>query len=101
MVFDSIKDNSAFSSLILNGEASQNQWSVSWLLAYMRSVSDPHVHGEALAKVADFLLEELQHERFKEHRAGVLVTAIDVSLLCGYPILINLCSFSKLNGRRW
>jgi hypothetical protein len=71
VVFDSIKDNPAFSQIILNldvSEAENSRLLLAFFKEYLQCTRDRPVYGEVLAKMVDFLCEETQHERFKDVR---------------------------------
>ena len=71
IIFDAIKDNPAFLSLVeLQSEGqpqSANVWSLNVLVAFTVKVAeDAHsAFPDVLAKMAALTLEELQHTRFK------------------------------------
>lgn len=85
VVFDVLKDNASFINLILKeGATTSSPWFLSWFSTYLRSIDDQRVHSEVLAKIADFLLEELQHERFGEVRPVAALAATRVCLSLEY-----------------
>lgn len=85
MVFDAVKNNPAFCKLVQginsNEAAAEKPWYLSWIYEYFHSVQKMEaVHNALVAKISDFLLEELQHERFGDARPYVLESAARVSL---------------------
>lgn len=83
VVFDSIKDNSSLSKIILDLGASEvdaSHWILELFKGYIQSTRDRPVFGEVLAKMVDFLCEETQHERFKDVRPVTMSWAVRVSL---------------------
>lgn len=86
VVFDSIKDNTSF----INSITAENvPESLNWLLRYLGSLLDKPSFGDVLSKVAVFLCEELQHERFKPIRPAVIVVATKVRE-CNAPTVRDL-----------
>ncbi|KDQ62427.1 hypothetical protein JAAARDRAFT_121642 [Jaapia argillacea MUCL 33604] len=76
VVFDAIKDNPAYTALIQSVDiAEEKPWFFAWFSEYLLSIWDLPVFGVVLAKLADYLCEELQHERFQDARPVVMVTA--------------------------
>ncbi|KAF5338959.1 hypothetical protein D9611_008720 [Ephemerocybe angulata] len=79
VVFDSIKDNASFSAILqevhLPGE---RQWTLTWMPELLSTLQEESIYGEVLAKMADFLCEELQHERFDEARPIIMNSAISL-----------------------
>jgi len=81
VVFDNIKNNIAFTRLIQNNSSDQKSWHLSWVHEYFHCTQKiEQIYGGIVAKIFDFLLEELQHERFGEARPHVFESAIRVSL---------------------
>jgi senataxin len=78
VIFDAIKDNTAYTELLLNSDP--GSWLLSWYMDYLNTIWDFPVLGNVVAKMADFMCEELQHERFQELRPSVMVAAARVSL---------------------
>lgn len=80
VVFDAVKDNPSFSKLLHSiDQSSDRPWILSWFDEYLHTTRDLPVYGEVLAKITDFMCEELQHERFKDARPVILVCATRVS----------------------
>ncbi|KAF8645168.1 hypothetical protein AX16_007996 [Volvariella volvacea WC 439] len=76
VVFDSVKDNSSFLQMIQDFNCSADRpWFLSWLFEYLHTIRSLPVYGEVLAKIADFLCEELQHERFRDVRPIIMNVA--------------------------
>lgn len=82
IVFDAVKDNLSYAELLHNVESSRDRpWFLSWFSEYLYTIRDLPVYGEVLAKMVDFMCEELQHERFQETRPFVMIAATRVSPL--------------------
>lgn len=100
VVFDAIKDNPSYIKLIEEvAPLDEKPWFLSWFGEYLLSLKDSNVFGDVLARIIDFLCEELQHERFKEVRPVVMFAAIRVSLwlsISGRKLMFNDSCF-----RRW
>jgi len=80
VVFDTIKNNTAFTRLIQNNSSDQKNF-LSWVHEYFHCTQKiEQIYGGIVAKIFDFLLEELQHERFGEARPLIFQSAIRVSL---------------------
>lgn len=80
VVFDSIKDNPSFLNLIQSTDPlRENFQPLGWFGAYIDTLRGKPVYSEVLAKMADFMCEELQHERFKDTRPVIMVSAVKVS----------------------
>ncbi|KAL0961073.1 hypothetical protein HGRIS_014934 [Hohenbuehelia grisea] len=76
IVFDSVKDNVSFlNSLSEIKPQGHNHWLLAWFAEYLRTVQEPAAYSNVLAKMADFMCEELQHERFRDVRPSIMVTA--------------------------
>lgn len=103
VVFDAIKDNSSFSGMLQGlKSADEKPWFLSWFGEYLTSVSDSTIYGDILARIVDFLCEELQHERFQDARPAVMFSAIRVSSSTSTsdPMMTNLhyCSYWLLRS---
>jgi senataxin len=82
VVFDSVKDNPSFSQLLQSISSSiERPWFLSWFREYLHTIRDLPVYGEVLVKIADFLCEETQHERFQDARPSIMASALHVSLV--------------------
>jgi senataxin len=95
VIFDAIKDNPSFSSMLQDlKSADEKPWFLSWFGEYLASISESATYGDVLAKIVDFLCEELQHERFQEARPVVMYSAVRVSGFISTPdaIMINIHS---------
>ncbi|KAJ7069799.1 SEN1 N terminal-domain-containing protein [Mycena amicta] len=89
VIFDSIKDNTALEQLLLRDAPPSNDHpSLSWCLVFLAAIDGHPAQDEIVAKMADFLCEELQHERFGAARPGSMFTAIKM-----------LSKFSRTNIR--
>lgn len=82
IVFDAVKDNNSFSKLVesIDSASTTSPWHLAWLPEYLNTIRDSPMYGEVLAKMADFMCGELQHERFGDSRPLVMVAATRVSL---------------------
>ncbi|KAG2359476.1 SEN1 N terminal-domain-containing protein [Suillus spraguei] len=77
VVFDAIKDNPSFSDMVQDlKSASEKPWFLSWFGEYLATISDSVMYRDVLARIVDFLCEELQHERFQEARPAVMHSAV-------------------------
>ncbi|KAG0703798.1 SEN1 N terminal-domain-containing protein [Suillus ampliporus] len=77
VVFDAIKDNPSFCNMLRDVKsADEKPWFLSWFGEYLTSISDAAMYGDVLARIVDFLCEELQHERFQEARPAVMYSAV-------------------------
>lgn len=77
VVFDAIKDNPSFSSMLQDLKlAGEKPWFLLWFGEYLATISDSGMYGDVLARIVDFLCEELQHERFQEARPAVMYSAV-------------------------
>jgi senataxin len=77
VIFDAVKDNPTYIELLLN--SNPGSWLLGWYMEYLHTIWRLPVLGSVVAKMADFMCEELQHERFQELRPSVMVTAVRVS----------------------
>lgn len=98
VVFDAVKNNPAFGKLIQSvpdaKQPEEKLWYLSWIHEYFYSVQKLEaIHETVVAKVSDFLLEELQHERFGEARPLVLESAARVSSC----VPVSLCCVSLVS----
>ncbi|KAG1742367.1 SEN1 N terminal-domain-containing protein [Suillus paluster] len=77
VVFDAIKDNTSFCDMLQDlKSADEKPWFLSWFGEYLTSISDSAMYADVLARIVDFLCEELQHERFQEARPAVMHSAV-------------------------
>ncbi|KAG1818441.1 SEN1 N terminal-domain-containing protein [Suillus subaureus] len=77
VVFDAIKDNPSFSDMLQDLKlAGEKPWFLLWFGEYLATISDSAIYGDVLARIVDFLCEELQHERFQEARPAVMYSAV-------------------------
>ncbi|THV05327.1 hypothetical protein K435DRAFT_774010 [Dendrothele bispora CBS 962.96] len=74
VVFDAFKDNSSLVDLLQNSKLSSDKapWFLSWFSELLSTLRDQPSYSAILAKMADFMCEELQHERFKTTRPLVM-----------------------------
>ncbi|KXN88165.1 hypothetical protein AN958_07624 [Leucoagaricus sp. SymC.cos] len=87
MVFDAVKNNTAFAKLIQSTQNNKDEkpWHLAWVHEYFRCVQKmEQIYSAVVAKISDFLLEELQHERFGDARPYVLNSATRHSALFIY-----------------
>ncbi|GLB38538.1 putative SEN1 N terminal [Lyophyllum shimeji] len=76
VVFDSVKDNKSFSETLQTIEPSMDRpWFLGWFPEFLHTISSLPAYGEVFAKIVDFLCEETQHERFKDARPIIMLTA--------------------------
>jgi len=79
VVLAGVKDNPTFLELLCASDVTDSPpWFLSWLIEFMRTAWSLHAFDDLLAKVADFLCEELQHERFKNSRPMSMCVASKV-----------------------
>ncbi|KAH7909030.1 SEN1 N terminal-domain-containing protein [Hygrophoropsis aurantiaca] len=77
VVFDAIKDNPSYALLIQGIQpGDEKPWFLSWFGDFLDALPDTAIYGEVLAKIVDFLCEELQHERFQETRPIIMHAAV-------------------------
>ncbi|KAG1785943.1 SEN1 N terminal-domain-containing protein [Suillus plorans] len=77
VVFDAIKDNPSFSNMLQDlKSAGEKPWFLSWFGEYLATISDSAIYRDVLARIVDFLCEELQHERFQEARPAIMYSAV-------------------------
>lgn len=97
IVFDAIKDNSAFLRMLQQiNPLEERPWFLPWFSEYLHTIRSLPAFPEVLARIADFLCGETQHERFKGARPLIIETAMPVcvlyeQLICNtHPIEIAL-----------
>lgn len=74
VIFDAIKDNKSFIAELEKPEPPS--WLLGWFMDYLSTVWTLPVLGSVVAKMIDFLCDELQHERFAAiHPLGILTAA--------------------------
>jgi senataxin len=76
VVFDAVKDNPSYSKLLQ--DANRTAEGLAWFWEYLHSIRNHPTYSEVLAKMVDFMCEELQHERFRDIRPAVLESATRV-----------------------
>ncbi|KAG5652968.1 hypothetical protein H0H81_002866 [Sphagnurus paluster] len=77
LVFDSIKDNNSFTELLKSIDSSaERPWFISWFSEFLKSIHKLPIFGEILAKMTDFLCEEIQHSRFDVARPMIMSAAM-------------------------
>ncbi|KAJ3747263.1 AAA domain-containing protein [Lentinula detonsa] len=77
IVFDAFKDNPSLITLLHEKDLSseRNPWFFNWLPEFLLTIRDQPVYTEVVAKITDFMCEELQHERFSTARPVVVACA--------------------------
>lgn len=85
LVFDAIKNNTAFGKLVESAQnnkpSDEKPWYLAWVHEYFHCVQKlERIYCTVVAKIFDLLLEELQHERFGDARPHTLESAARVSL---------------------
>ncbi|KAJ4482134.1 SEN1 N terminal-domain-containing protein [Lentinula aciculospora] len=77
IVFDAFKDNLTMLTLLHEEDLSseRNPWFFNWLPEFLLTIRDQPVYFEVVAKITDFMCEELQHERFSNARPIVIACA--------------------------
>ena len=74
VIFDAIKDNKSFTVELEKPESPS--WLLGWFMDYISTIWTLPVLGSVVAKMTDFLCDELQHERFVAiHPLGILAAA--------------------------
>ncbi|KAI0039679.1 hypothetical protein FA95DRAFT_993043 [Auriscalpium vulgare] len=79
VVFDAIKDNPSYSlRLQALSPADEGVWFLLWYPEYIQSLKASPAFEDVLAKMVNFLCEELQHDRFQEARPAIISAATTV-----------------------
>ncbi|KAJ7644130.1 SEN1 N terminal-domain-containing protein [Roridomyces roridus] len=79
VVFDSVKENASFAELLRQHTVAYKAHPhLSWCSVYLSATKGLPSQPELIAKMADFLCEELQHERFADARPSVMLTALNL-----------------------
>ena len=87
VIFDAIKDNKSFVAELEKSEPPP--WLLGWFMDYLSTIWTLPILGSVVAKMIDFLCDELQHERFSAiHPLGILTAA----RVCVPPRLLGLLS---------
>lgn len=74
VIFDAIKDNKSFIAELEKPEPPS--WLLGWFMDYLSTIWTLPILGSVVAKIIDFLCDELQHERFAAiHPLGILTAA--------------------------
>jgi len=81
VVFDAFKDNPSLANLLENSKLlpDKTPWFLNWFSEFLSTLRDQPSYSEILAKMIDFMCEELQHERFKSTRPLIMSYAARVS----------------------
>ncbi|KAJ3847326.1 SEN1 N terminal-domain-containing protein [Lentinula lateritia] len=81
VVFDAFKDNPSLNALLHERDLSpeRNPWFFNWLSEFLHTIRDQPGYSEVVAKITDFMCEELQHERFSDARPTFIACAARVS----------------------
>ncbi|KAI0785263.1 SEN1 N terminal-domain-containing protein [Abortiporus biennis] len=75
VVFNTIKDNSAYAQIEVSG---RENWTVTGMQTLLKSVGDLPAFKDILPAMIQFLCEELQHERFKAVRPLAIQVASQI-----------------------
>ncbi|KAK0221815.1 SEN1 N terminal-domain-containing protein [Armillaria fumosa] len=75
IIFDSVKDNDIAMSQLLEGSKEKNMWFLSWFVEYLSLIHDTAIYAQVVAKMANYVCEELQVERFGDARPFVMSLA--------------------------
>jgi senataxin len=100
VVFDAVKDNPAFATLLETVDAgAERSRYLAWFAEYLHTIRKPRVFAEVLAKIIDFLCEEMQHERFGVSRPSTMNTAMLVRFPLSIYVYQLIYSFSAAQWR--
>ncbi|KAI0320191.1 AAA domain-containing protein [Amylostereum chailletii] len=76
VVFDAIRDNDSYPDLLETiDSAKSTPWYLLWFTEYIQSIWSCPAFENVLAKMVDFLCEEMQHDRFGDARPTIMVAA--------------------------
>ncbi|KAK0487479.1 SEN1 N terminal-domain-containing protein [Armillaria novae-zelandiae] len=75
VIFDSVKDNDIAMTQLLEGCKEKNMWFLSWFVEYLFLIHDTAIYAQLVAKMANYVCEELQVERFGDARPFVMSLA--------------------------
>ncbi|KAK0201742.1 SEN1 N terminal-domain-containing protein [Desarmillaria ectypa] len=75
VIFDSVKDNDIAMTRLLEERPKGNLWFLSWFLEYLSLIHDTAIYAQVVAKMANYVCEELQAERFGDARPFVMSLA--------------------------
>lgn len=76
VVFDAVKDNSAFIGLLEESDPTgKDTWFFDWFDPFLESLQRKASFPDVVAKMVGFMCEELQHERFI-NRHGVILASM-------------------------
>lgn len=74
VIFDAIKDNKSF--IVGLEKLDSPSWLLGWFMDYLSTIWTLPTLGSVVAKMIDFLCDELQHERFATiHSLGILTAS--------------------------
>ena len=80
VIFDSIKDNPAFSKCLLTSDVTDDKpIFLVWLWDFLRSIWDTADFGTIILTIVGFMCGEAQHERFEKIRPVIMSICIRVS----------------------
>lgn len=79
VIFDAIKDNKSFIAELEKLEPPP--WLLGWFMDYLSTIWTLPILGSVVAKMADFLCDELQHERFATIHPLAILSAARVCVL--------------------
>jgi senataxin len=93
VVFDAVKDNTSYSQLVQSIDPKGDRpWFLAWFPEFLHTLRDLPVYGDILAKMIDFMCEELQHERFHDARPTVMISSTRVSSFLSLTVAAMLIS---------
>lgn len=75
VIFDSVKDNDVAMTQLLEGSKEKNMWFLSWFVEYLFLIHDTAIYAQVVAKMTNYVCEELQVERFGDARPFVMSLA--------------------------
>ncbi|KAG7443042.1 uncharacterized protein BT62DRAFT_953934 [Guyanagaster necrorhizus] len=76
VIFDSVKDNDiGMTRLLEECPKERNMWFLSWFVEYLSLIHDTAIYAQVVAKMANYVCEELQVERFGDARPLVMSLA--------------------------
>ena len=80
VIFNTIKDNQAFTKTLETIQPDEKHWSVGWLEVFVKTLAKHHVLSTLFPLVIQYLCEELQHERYGAVRASAVCVAVKVGI---------------------
>lgn len=91
VIFDSVKDNDIAMTQLLEDCKEKNMWFLSWFVEYLSLIHDTAIYAQVVAKMANYVCEELQVERFGDARPFVMSLAAKVSIRLVRPCIHLPC----------